>query len=183
MVVQWLRLHSPNAGGAGLIPGWGTKIKHATQHGPKKKMGEYLLFLLNLGACLLLLADTGSPVLGAMEPGLIPAAPTHPPTDSRFSGHFASDRELRHGFSWLTALPTWAELHFLVLHLEDGRPWGFLASLITGANPYKGGIRVKGKHACIRLTTPTSASCSCRNQGPFVPSGLLSWPCPEGACV
>ena len=36
-MVQWLRLHSPNAGGTGLIPGWGTKIKHAIQHGPKKK--------------------------------------------------------------------------------------------------------------------------------------------------
>ena len=132
----------------------------------------------------LLLPDIGSPVLDAMEPGLTPAAPTHPPTDSGFSGRSASDRELHHGFSWLTALPTWAELHFLVLHLEDGRPWGFLASLITGANPYnKGGVRVKGKYTCIQLRTPTSASCSCRNQGPLVPSSLLSWPHPEGACV
>ena len=24
LVVQWLRLHAPNAGGRGLIPGWGT---------------------------------------------------------------------------------------------------------------------------------------------------------------
>ena len=24
LVVQWLRLHTPNAGGQGLIPGWGT---------------------------------------------------------------------------------------------------------------------------------------------------------------
>ena len=28
---------SKSAGGAGLIPGLGTKIPHATQHGPKKK--------------------------------------------------------------------------------------------------------------------------------------------------
>ena len=33
--VQWLRLCTPNAGGMGLIPGWGTKIPHATQHGQK----------------------------------------------------------------------------------------------------------------------------------------------------
>ncbi|TEA41399.1 hypothetical protein DBR06_SOUSAS7910076, partial [Sousa chinensis] len=36
LVVQWLRLHAPNAGGPGLIPDWGTrshmpqlKIPHA----------------------------------------------------------------------------------------------------------------------------------------------------------
>ena len=26
LAVQWVRLHTPTAGGAGLIPGWGTKI-------------------------------------------------------------------------------------------------------------------------------------------------------------
>ena len=31
LVVQWLRLHAPTAGGAGLIPGQGTKIPHAAQ--------------------------------------------------------------------------------------------------------------------------------------------------------
>ena len=31
LVVQWLRLWATNAGGAGLIPGWGTKIPHALQ--------------------------------------------------------------------------------------------------------------------------------------------------------
>ena len=34
---QWLRLHASTAGGVGLIPGCGTKIPHATQHGKKKK--------------------------------------------------------------------------------------------------------------------------------------------------
>ena len=29
LVVQWLRLHAPNAEGMGLIPGQGTKIPHA----------------------------------------------------------------------------------------------------------------------------------------------------------
>ena len=29
LVVQWLRLHASNAGGDGLIPGWGIKIPHA----------------------------------------------------------------------------------------------------------------------------------------------------------
>ena len=33
LVVQWLRLHAPNAGDMGLIPGQGTKIPQA----PKKK--------------------------------------------------------------------------------------------------------------------------------------------------
>ena len=47
LVVQWLRLHTPNAWGLILIPGWGTrshmpqrKMPHAavkTQHRPKKK--------------------------------------------------------------------------------------------------------------------------------------------------
>ena len=32
-MAQWLRFHPSNAGGLGLIPGWGTKILHALQHG------------------------------------------------------------------------------------------------------------------------------------------------------
>ena len=34
-MVQWLRLYTANAGVAALIPGWGTKILHAVQHGQK----------------------------------------------------------------------------------------------------------------------------------------------------
>ena len=34
-MVQWLRLHTSNAGDAGLIPGQGIKILHAAR--PKKK--------------------------------------------------------------------------------------------------------------------------------------------------
>ena len=37
-MVHWLRLSVSNAGGMHLIPGWGTKIPHATQHGQKKIM-------------------------------------------------------------------------------------------------------------------------------------------------
>ena len=37
LVVQWLRLHVSDAGGLGLIPGRGTKIPQAMQHGPKNK--------------------------------------------------------------------------------------------------------------------------------------------------
>ena len=35
LMVPWLRLHTPNAGGTGSIPGRGTKILHAAQHGLK----------------------------------------------------------------------------------------------------------------------------------------------------
>ena len=35
LAVQWLRLHAANAGGVGLIPGWGTKIPHAALCGQK----------------------------------------------------------------------------------------------------------------------------------------------------
>ena len=38
MGAQWLRLCAPNAGGSGLIPGWGTKILHAVWYGKKKKV-------------------------------------------------------------------------------------------------------------------------------------------------
>ena len=31
LVVQWLTLHSPNAEGMGLIPGWGTNILHTAK--------------------------------------------------------------------------------------------------------------------------------------------------------
>ena len=36
-MVQWLRLHTSTAGGAGSIPGWETKIPNAVQCGQKKK--------------------------------------------------------------------------------------------------------------------------------------------------
>ena len=38
LAVQWLRLHASNAGGTGLIPGWVTKIPHATWHSQKIKI-------------------------------------------------------------------------------------------------------------------------------------------------
>ena len=41
LVVQWLRLRSPNAGGIGSIPGQGTRIPHATRWGQKKKKKVY----------------------------------------------------------------------------------------------------------------------------------------------
>ena len=37
LVVQWLRLHTSNAGDAGLIPGWETRIPFATWCSEKKK--------------------------------------------------------------------------------------------------------------------------------------------------
>ena len=37
LVVQWLRLPTPNAAGMSLILGQGTKIPHAVWHGQKKK--------------------------------------------------------------------------------------------------------------------------------------------------
>ena len=37
-MVQWLRLHTSNAGGVGLIPGQGTKNPFAVQPKKKKKM-------------------------------------------------------------------------------------------------------------------------------------------------
>ena len=40
LVVQWLRLCPSSTGGAGLIPGWRTKIPHAVLWGQKKKIKE-----------------------------------------------------------------------------------------------------------------------------------------------
>ena len=37
LVVQWLRLHASHAGDMSLIPGWETKISHATGHQKKDK--------------------------------------------------------------------------------------------------------------------------------------------------
>ena len=46
LVVQWLRLCAPNAGGPGLISGQGTKIPHAATKSPhaatKKKKIPYM---------------------------------------------------------------------------------------------------------------------------------------------
>ena len=37
LAVQWLRLHTPSAGGTGSIPDQGTKILHAARRDQKKK--------------------------------------------------------------------------------------------------------------------------------------------------
>ena len=37
LVVQWLKLCASNAGGSGLIPGWGTKFPHAVRFSQLKK--------------------------------------------------------------------------------------------------------------------------------------------------
>ena len=37
LVVQWLRLCTPNAGDTGSSPDWGTKIPHPTWYGLKKR--------------------------------------------------------------------------------------------------------------------------------------------------
>ena len=37
LMVQWLRLHAPTAGGTGSNPGWGTKISHMPKKRKKKK--------------------------------------------------------------------------------------------------------------------------------------------------
>ena len=37
LAVQWLELHASTVGGAGLIPGWGTKISHVAWSSQKKK--------------------------------------------------------------------------------------------------------------------------------------------------
>ena len=42
LAVQWLRFYASSSGGTGSVPGQGTKIPHATQHGKKKKK-KYLL--------------------------------------------------------------------------------------------------------------------------------------------
>ena len=38
LAVQWLRLCTPNAGGPGSIPRWGTKVLHATECSQKLKL-------------------------------------------------------------------------------------------------------------------------------------------------
>ena len=37
LAVQWLGLRASIAGATDSIPGWGTKMPHAMQHGQKKK--------------------------------------------------------------------------------------------------------------------------------------------------
>ena len=43
LAVQWLRLHASSAGGMGSIPGWRTKIPHATWW-PKKNNNKVMYF-------------------------------------------------------------------------------------------------------------------------------------------
>ena len=47
--VQWLRLHTSNVGGAGSIPGWGTKIPYAMWCSQKIKIKINLLSLVSGG--------------------------------------------------------------------------------------------------------------------------------------
>jgi len=41
LVVQWLRLHAPTAGGMGSILGWGTNMPHALCLAKKKEKESY----------------------------------------------------------------------------------------------------------------------------------------------
>ena len=43
LVVQWFRLQASTAGSEDLIPGWGAKFPHATQHGQKNKRREKIV--------------------------------------------------------------------------------------------------------------------------------------------
>ena len=45
LVVQWLRLHTPNAGGLGLMPGQGTKISHCCVAEKRRKLFSNCLVL------------------------------------------------------------------------------------------------------------------------------------------
>ena len=49
-MVQWLRLRNSTAGGAGLIPGRGTKVPHAMQCGKEKKKNN-LKYNLSTTSC------------------------------------------------------------------------------------------------------------------------------------
>ena len=40
MAIQWLKLCTSSVRAVGLIPGWGTKISHATKHGQKRKKNK-----------------------------------------------------------------------------------------------------------------------------------------------
>ena len=44
LMVQWLRLHAPNRGDMSSIPGYGSKIPHASQHGRKKGKEKVIKF-------------------------------------------------------------------------------------------------------------------------------------------
>ena len=52
LAVRWLRLHTSTAGGAGSIPGWETKIPHATTQ-PKKRRKPPLQLVFTLYPSLL----------------------------------------------------------------------------------------------------------------------------------
>ena len=47
LVVQWLRLHAPNAGSPGSIPGRGTKIPQAMWLGQKKRTKKLISFIIS----------------------------------------------------------------------------------------------------------------------------------------
>ena len=40
-MVQWFQTHESIAGGAGSIPGQGTKIPYATRHGPRENQADH----------------------------------------------------------------------------------------------------------------------------------------------
>ena len=48
LVVHWLRLCAPTAGGTGSIPGRGTKILHAAQRGQTKIKKKKIELLHNI---------------------------------------------------------------------------------------------------------------------------------------
>ena len=48
LAVQWLRLSTFNAEGPGFIPGLGTKILQAVQHGQRKKKKKQVSFAVSI---------------------------------------------------------------------------------------------------------------------------------------
>ena len=58
LAVQWLRLHAPTAGGAGSIPGQGTKILHAAPCGQKKTKKREKIYHGNAFSLLYFISNT-----------------------------------------------------------------------------------------------------------------------------
>ena len=68
-MAQWLRIFLPMQGGLGLIPGQGTKILQAMQHGQKKERKKPRQEI-NKGEKLLLEGEVGRPLGAGLEEGL-----------------------------------------------------------------------------------------------------------------
>ena len=191
-MVQWVRLHAPNAGGPGSIPGQGTRshthaaTKHATTKilraatktwcSQNKQINKYLKKYIYWKQSILCSLSPSRNIHGAWlcpsrqqgqgtaKPGSCPLRQRSPPNGWPRSRHPGGVRVARQGRAFLAEGPT--------APVKQGHRW-FRGSWRSGREG-EGGERDQGHAGLCRLLTASSGAFPCASSRPGrVPCGVL----------